>query len=217
MITLASIPSPEQRCLAPRRLPDPRLRPVHHPRRRRRGLGRRAALDPARRLARHGRRRRGLGGPVRAGRRPALPRAHRPRAVLRRGQGPDHGAVHLARRTRHLGRDRSRRPRRLHRVPSPRLPGSVRSPTRWRRASRWPRRSDGGATGSTRSCSASRPTCRGVWRSTRAPPRRATSSTTTFHPTFLYESLWDLGVAGLVIWARSQAASSATAGPSRCT
>jgi prolipoprotein diacylglyceryl transferase len=24
---------------------------------------------------------------------------------------------------------------------------------------------------------------------------------TTFHPTFLYESLWDLGVAGLVIWA----------------
>ena len=25
-------------------------------------------------------------------------------------------------------------------------------------------------------------------------------SATTFHPTFLYESLWDLGVAGLVIW-----------------
>ena len=30
---------------------------------------------------------------------------------------------------------------------------------------------------------------------------RATSSSTTFHPTFLYECLWDLGVAGLVIWA----------------
>lgn len=27
---------------------------------------------------------------------------------------------------------------------------------------------------------------------------------TTFHPTFLYESLWDLGVAGLVIWAGSR-------------
>lgn len=27
---------------------------------------------------------------------------------------------------------------------------------------------------------------------------------TTFHPTFLYESVWDLGVAGLVIWAGSR-------------
>ena len=27
---------------------------------------------------------------------------------------------------------------------------------------------------------------------------------TTFHPTFLYESLWDLGVAGLIIWAGSR-------------
>ena len=27
------------------------------------------------------------------------------------------------------------------------------------------------------------------------------SDVATFHPTFLYESLWDLGVAGLVIWA----------------
>ena len=47
-----------------------------------------------------------------------------------------------------------------------------RSPTRSRPASRSRRRSAGGATGSTRSCSAGRPTCRGAWRSTRrtAPP-----------------------------------------------
>ena len=35
------------------------------------------------------------------------------------------------------------------------------------------------------------------------PPNRpaATPTTATYQPTFLYEALWDLGVAGLVIWA----------------
>ena len=45
-------------------------------------LDRRAALGGARRATRHGLGHRGLGGPLRAGRRPALPRDHRQRAVL---------------------------------------------------------------------------------------------------------------------------------------
>ena len=43
--------------------------------------------------------------------------------------------------------------------------------------------------------------CRGACRSTRRTGRPATSRTTSFHPTFLYESVWNVGVAGLVIWA----------------
>ena len=63
---------------------------------------------------------------------------------------------------------------------------------------RWsPRRSAAGATGSTRSCSAGRPTCPGRWRSTRAPARRLRRQCATFHPTFLYESLWCLALAAL--------------------
>ena len=56
-----------------------------------------------------------LGGAVRPRRRPALPRGHRLRALLRRGQQPGHRALRLARRPRHLGRDRAGRARRRHR------------------------------------------------------------------------------------------------------
>ena len=34
----------------------------------------------------------------------------------------------------------------------------------------------------------------------RAPARRATASGTTFHPTFLYESLWYLVLCGVLLW-----------------
>ena len=62
-----------------------------------------------------------------------------------------------------------------------------------------PRRSAASATGGTRSCSASRPTCPGGSRSTRRTGRCSTSTTATFHPTFLYELIWDvIGVAVLL-------------------
>ena len=136
-------------------------------RHRRRDLDRRAALGRPRRPAGRGLRPRALGGAVRAGRRPALPRDHRLPALLRRGPQPGHGALRLAGRARHLGRDRPRRARRLHRR---RLQGHQVLPVLDALAPgrRWsPRRSAGGATGSTRSSSAGRPTCRGGWRSTR--------------------------------------------------
>ena len=69
------------------------------------------------------------------------------------------------------------------------------------RASRSRRRSAAGATGSTRSCSASPPICPGGWRSTREHRPLGYEQDSTFHPTFLYECIWNLGVAGLVIWA----------------
>ena len=74
------------------------------------------------------------------------------------------------------------------------------SPTPSRRA--WPSRrpSDGSATGSTRSCSAGRRRCRGGSRSTPTTPTRSPGAE-AYHPTFLYELLWNLGVAGVVLWA----------------
>ena len=149
----------------------------HHPRHRRRHLDRRAALGRPRRPARRGRRPRGLGGAVRPRRRPALPRDHRPRPLLRRGQAPDRGALRLARRPRHLGGDRARRGRRRHRRPPSGHQAAADGSTRWRPACSSPRRSAGGATGSTRSSSAGRPTCRGAWRSTPSTGRRATWTT----------------------------------------
>ncbi len=48
------------------------------------------------------------------------------------GQAPDRGAVRLARRPRHLGRDRGRRARRVDRRPPARASGCCRCSTRWR-------------------------------------------------------------------------------------
>jgi hypothetical protein len=143
---------------------------------------------------------RGLGGAVRHRRRPALPRDHRPRALLRRGRAPVEalyvwrgglgiwGAIALGA----LGV--------LDRRPADGDPAAAGRWTRWRRACSSPRRSAAGATGSTRSCSASPPTCRGRWRSTRSTGPPATRTVATFHPTFLYECIWNLG-AFAVIWA----------------
>ena len=69
------------------------------------------------------------------------------------GGHPWQAFADLARRAGHLGRDRAGRPR------APGSPAGAEGsrcrpwPTRWPRASRWPRRSGAGATTSTRSCS----------------------------------------------------------------
>ena len=93
----------------------------------------------------------------------------------------------------HLGRDRRRH--------AGRASGVLRRARRGRRRCSWtpPRRrcssrrpSAASATTSTRSCSAVRRRCRGGWRSTPRTGPPATRSTPTFHPTFLYELLWNL-------------------------
>ncbi|MBC3840240.1 hypothetical protein GXW82_08665 [Streptacidiphilus sp. 4-A2] len=60
-------------------------------------------------------------------------------------------------------------------------------------------RDRGSATTSTRSCSAARPRCPGGWRSPRSSVRPATP-VHDFHPTFLYELIWDLLLAGVLVW-----------------
>ena len=78
---------------------------------------------------------------------------------------------------------------------------SQRSPTPSPPASRSARPSAGSATGSTRSCTASRPTL--PWGLEIDPAHRAPGfeQYATFHPTFLYESIWNLLVAGILLWA----------------
>ena len=202
LLSTLTIPSPSRRGLEPRTRADPRLRPLHHRRHRRRDLDRRAALGGQRRPARRRAGRVGLGGPVRPGRRPALPRGHRLGEVLRRRQQPGDRALRLARRPRRVGRGGDGRARRPGGAPGSRGSRCCRSWTRWRPASWSPRRWAAGATGSTRSSTASRPTCPGGSRS--IPAHRvdpATSTDATYHPTFLYECIWNLGAFGLVIWA----------------
>ena len=66
------------------------------------------------------------------------------------------------------------------------------------------RRSAAGATGSTRSSTAGRRRCRGACEidpDATGAGADGSRSCGYFQPTFLYESLWDLGVAALVIWA----------------
>ena len=117
------------------------------------------------------------------------------------GKHADRRALRLARRPRHLGRDRARRRSASGSAPGARGSGCRRCSTRWRPACWSPRRSAAGATGSTRSCSAGRPTL--PWALKIDPPHRPPGyeQYATFQPTFLYESLWDLGAFGFVLWA----------------
>ncbi|MEZ5165064.1 MAG: prolipoprotein diacylglyceryl transferase [Acidimicrobiales bacterium] len=62
-----------------------------------------------------------------------------------------------------------------------------------------PRRSAAWATGSTRSCSGARAPSRGRWRSPEHRPREYADAA-TFHPTFLYEAIWNLGLTVFLIW-----------------
>ena len=93
-------------------------------------------------------------------------------------------------RRRHRGRDR--------RPPLRRIPSTA-SWTWPPRASCSPRRSAAGATTSTRSSSASRPTFPGASRSTSRTGPRQYIAEPTFHPLFLYESLWNLLGVGFLL------------------
>ena len=136
-------------------------------------IGERRWAGP-RRPARGGPGPRRLGGAVRPGRRPALPRGHRPRALLRRGRRPVADPLRLARRPRGLGLDLPGRGRRDHRRQAARDADRADGRRPGARASWSPRRWAAGATGSTRSCSASPPTCPGRSRSTPSTGRPAT-------------------------------------------
>ena len=124
-----------------------------------------------------------------------------PRAVLRRRRDPVQRALHLARRPRHLGRRRPRRRRawigcRRRGIPLPAFADAVAPGIVLAQAiGRWGNyfnqelygRPDRPAVGARRSTPAHRPA--------------GYAEHGTYHPTFLYELLWNLGVAGLVIWA----------------
>ncbi len=86
------------------------------------------------------------------------------------------------------------------------------SATPLRRALCWPRLLAASATTSTKSSTAGPQTCVGAWRFTTAVSRRASStcirstvcrqvqSAQVVHPTFLYESLWNVVVFGMLSW-----------------
>ncbi len=63
----------------------------------------------------------------------------------------------------------------------------------------WRRGSAGSATGSTRSCTASRPTRRGGSRSTPSTASPGYEQYETFHPIFLYELIYDLSMVGVLL------------------
>ena len=142
---------------------------------------------------RHPRRRRldrALGGSRRGDRRPAVPRHHRLAPVRDDRSGSSRSgraASASGAASRSVWPSGCGAPRRRASRCSPR-------PTPRHRRWPWPRPSGGGATGGTRSCSVGRPTCRGGSRSRPRTGPRATQQFATFHPTFLYESLWNLAL-----------------------
>ena len=113
---------PQHRGLAARAGADPGLRALHHRRHRAGLLGDGAPAAAARRRARCGARHRRLGGAGGHHRRPHLPRDHLTGEILRRRWRPDEGVRHLGGRSRHLGRRRRWRARRLDRGPTARHP-----------------------------------------------------------------------------------------------
>ena len=128
-----------------------------HPRRHLRGdVGRRTGAGCARGGAQGPDLRRGdVGGAVRHRRRAALPRGHRLADLLRPGRGR---AWRGAARSGRAGWASGAPSRSAASAPGSAAAGRAsrcrRSATRWRSGCRWPRRSAGSATGSTRSCSA---------------------------------------------------------------
>ena len=159
---LAAIPSPTQGGLAPRAPARARLRAVHPARHRRRDLagrpaaGRRAAagratsLDVAAWAVPFG---------IVGGRLYHVVTSRQP--YFGAGGHPMEALVHLAGRPGHLGRRRPRRARRLDRRPPPGilLPPLADALAPGHRAGAGDR--PAGATGSTTSCTAARPRCRG--------------------------------------------------------
>ena len=192
------VPEPEPRGVGSRPDPDPGVRAVHHRGDHRRDLDRRAALGGAWRSTRHRLGHRGLGGHLRPGRRPALPRDHRQRALLPGRARPVAGVLRLGGRARRLGCDRARRGRRLDRLPAARDQAAA---VRGRGApgiavaqaiGRWGNYFNQELFG--------RPTDL-PWGVRIDPDRPSTvPGATAYHPTFLYESLWDLALAGVLVY-----------------
>ena len=124
-----------------------------------------------------------------------------PQPYFGAGRRPVERVHDLGGRPRHLGRGRARRARGLDRLPARAACRSCASPTRRPGHRAGPGASAASATGSTTSCTARRPTCPGACRSTSGTRRagRAVGDADgqpvvlgTFHPTFLYESIWCL-------------------------
>ena len=192
-------PQPDPSRLAPRPAPDPRLRPADAARRPRRHLGDPAPLGRPRRRAWRGRGHRRLGRAVRPGRCPALPRGHRLAAVLRPRPrllrafaiweggisiwgavaGGALGAWLACRRSGIALRDFADAV-----APGIALAQAIARWGNWFNQELYGRPTDPAL---------------GAGDRPRPPPGRNPPG--TYHPTFLYESLWCLGVAVLVIWA----------------
>ena len=150
--------------------------------------------------------RRALGRDRRRGRRAPLPRHHE----LEPGSGDPRALVglrgRLGRRPRDLGRDPGRRPRRRDR----RAPlGQQRPADDGRGRAGAPARagrSAAGATTGTRSSTAGRRACRGSCSIDAAHQTgiqakyRSTGQFGYYHPTFLYEFVWDLLGVGVLLW-----------------
>ena len=219
-LTLLSHPQPVPGRLAPRAVPDPRPTRCASSS----ASSPRSGSASKRWVARggtpgRGRRHRPLGGPVRARRRPALPRDHRPRPLLRRGQEPDRARSTIwQRRPRHLGRDRARRRSAPgHRLPAAR--GSCSPPLADALAPGIAARPGDRPVRQLLQPGALRPAHRpavGPGDRPGAPARAATAQYATFHPTFLYEALWNLG-ASPCCSGPTGGSGSATAGCSRST
>ncbi len=195
---IAFIPSPSRGVYHLRTDSAARLRVLHHHRCLRRGLARQQALARPRWPTRHGGRHRGLGRALRPGRRPPLPRDHGLRAVLQRGPRLGGRLQDLGGRPRYLGRDRPRRAGRVDRLPPPRNPAA--------RLGRRPRPRYRARPGDRPLGQLVQPGAVRAGRPTVPWALQITSSTDGrvpgyYHPTFLYESLWCVGVALLVIWA----------------
>ena len=213
---LASIPSPERRCLAPRRLPGPRLRPVHHPRRHRRGLGRRPSLGRTRRLARawsatsrSGRSRSGSSAagsttcsPTRSST-SARARSRSPRSTSGAAGSASGARSRLGALGAYIGcrRDGCR----FGAFADALAPGIVLAQAIGRWGNWFNQELYGKPTDLPWGLEID-PAHRGGYAAVHDLP-----------PDVPVRVLWDVGVAGLVIWARPQAASSATAGRSRST
>ena len=193
---------------------DPLLRPDAARRDRRGRRDHRDSLDAARRRLGSHLPRRGLGRRLRDRRRAALPRHHELERAARRVVGT---VRDLEGRARRLGRNRARRHRGRDRREALGRDPSRSSPTASRRRSSSRRESAASATGGTRSSSASRPTCPGASRSIPRTGRSTTSTSATFHPTFLYEALWCFAAAGVLLLVERRFNASGRAASSRST
>ena len=216
---LACVPGlPPQPCpggLAARAVPAARLRAVHHRRRRRSPSSSASAGGSPAAARRGGRRRRDHRRAVRHRRRADLPRRHEPGGLPRR---PDRGALRLAGRPRH---PRAASPAAFSPagvvLPPPRDRPAAPSPTRSRpgvavaqaigRLGNWFNQELFG-----------RPTDAAVGARDRpGATADAVAGAEAYHPTFLYELLWNLGVAGRASCGPTGAAGSAAGGSSRST